>query len=85
MLISAGQRISSYGIPYRSVVYGKWRISNRLAGKVTNNRQFDDLVELKECMIYEWEKLSENLLKTLATSMRRRVLKVISKQGPCIQ
>jgi len=46
-----------------------------------NNRQFDDVSDLEECIKYEWEKIGVPILQKLAESVVRRLTKVIEKKG----
>ena len=44
-------------------------------------RQFDDVDELKECLTYEWENLSMDYVRSLISSMPRRIFELYSKRG----
>ena len=44
-------------------------------------RQFDTLEDLKECHIYEWEKLHIDYIRSLISSMPRRVWELYIKRG----
>ena len=44
-------------------------------------RQFETIEDLKECLIYEWEKLSLDYIRTLMSSISRRVMELYVKRG----
>ena len=53
-----------------------------LARKVyNNNRQFQNLNDLKECILHSWSEIDETILKSLINSMPNRIFDVIRCNG----
>ena len=46
-----------------------------------NRRQFDCVSDLEEAILYEWEKITEEEIRALITSLPRRCMDVIEKRG----
>ncbi|KAI5150348.1 hypothetical protein ENBRE01_1441 [Enteropsectra breve] len=46
-----------------------------------NARQFDDIDQLKETLIKEWELISKDILESLILSMLERIIDVLASHG----
>ncbi len=46
-----------------------------------NGRQFENLDEHKEAIMYAWERLDIEDLKKLVKGMPRRIIKLLEKEG----
>ena len=46
-----------------------------------SGRQFDDTSDLKECLLYEWDKINAYDIRPLISSVPRRLVHVIVKRG----
>ncbi len=65
--------------PDMNIIENVWGL---LARRVYQGaRQFHDLDDLKECIEYEWERLSINEIRDLVLSVPRRIVDVILKRG----
>ena len=47
-------------------------------------RQFDELGDLEDAILYAWENINDQLLRKLAFSMKARCADVIEKRGGAI-
>ncbi len=65
--------------PDMNIVENVWGLLSRRVYQ--DGRQFTDEDELKECLIYEWKKLSIAVIRRLALSVPRRVLDLITRRG----
>ena len=50
----------------------------------SNGRQFENVEELKQMILSEWNNLSQNYFKTLVDSMPTRMVQVVFKRGAII-
>lgn len=48
------------------------------------NKQYDNVTELKSAILKEWENLEIDLIRNHITSMKKRVFEVIKKLGKAI-
>ena len=65
--------------PDMNIIENVWAV---LARRVyQGGRQFDSIEDLKECLVYEWEKLTIDEIRNLILSVPRRVVDVIIKRG----
>ena len=65
--------------PDMNIIENCWGVLSRAV--YDGGRQFDTIDDLKECLIYEWEKLSLEYIRNLVESMPRRVRELYVKRG----
>lgn len=56
-----------------------WGILSRRV--YAENRQFDDISSLKTAILEEWEKIDENIINNLVSSMKNRIFSLITNKG----
>ena len=65
--------------PDINIIENVWSI---LARRVyQGGRVFDDVSDLKECLLYEWDKLTIHEIRNLIESVPRRIVELIVKRG----
>ncbi len=67
--------------PDQNPIENLWAVLGR--AEYNNGRQFDDIEELKEALVHEWDKINLLTLQNLVKSMPRRIVSLIEARGGC--